>query len=43
MNVCDCYNENDYIIMEGGIGERLKREYSIYPDKNVAKVPYRGR
>lgn len=36
MNFTDCFNERDAILMEGGIGERLKREYTIYPDKNVA-------
>ncbi|MGB4658385.1 MAG: homocysteine S-methyltransferase family protein, partial [Mobilitalea sp.] len=36
MKFLDCYNENEIILMEGAIGERLKREYSIYPDNEVA-------
>lgn len=36
MDFYDCYHNNEIILMEGAIGERLKREYSIYPDRNVA-------
>ncbi|MHB8129653.1 MAG: homocysteine S-methyltransferase family protein [Mobilitalea sp.] len=36
MNFVDCYQTNNVMLMEGAIGERLKREYSIDPDINVA-------
>jgi len=36
MNFYDCFYNNEIILMEGAIGERLKREYSLYPDDNVA-------
>lgn len=31
-----CYDETSAILMEGAIGERLKREYSIVPDETIA-------
>jgi len=36
MNFVDCYQTNDVILMEGAIGVRLKREYSMDPDDDVA-------
>lgn len=31
-----CYNNSSFILMEGALGERLKREYDILPDEIVA-------
>lgn len=36
MNFRECYEKNGILLMEGAVGERLKREYSIYPDNWVA-------
>jgi S-methylmethionine-dependent homocysteine/selenocysteine methylase len=36
MNFKECFYENPVILMEGAIGERLKREYMIYPEPSVA-------
>ncbi len=36
MNFLECYQNNKVILMEGAVGERLKMEYSIYPDKYTA-------
>lgn len=36
MNFSECFYKNPVVLMEGAIGERLKREYMIYPDTNVA-------
>ncbi len=36
MNFIECYQNNKVILMEGAVGERLNREFSIYPDKHVA-------
>ena len=32
----ECFNDQQFILMEGAIGERLKREYGITPDEIVA-------
>ena len=29
MNFRDCINQNQFILMEGALGERLKREYGL--------------
>lgn len=31
-----CYEKNPIILMEGALGERLKREYGLQPDNDVA-------
>ncbi|WMJ86711.1 homocysteine S-methyltransferase family protein [Anaerocolumna sp. MB42-C2] len=36
MNFKECFENNKVILMEGAVGERLKNEYNIYPDKQVA-------
>lgn len=36
MNFEDVFYNNDLILMEGGLGERLKREYNIQMDKDIA-------
>jgi len=35
MNFVDCFNRSEYILMEGALGERLKREYFLEFDTNV--------
>lgn len=35
-----CYNNSPFILMEGALGERLKREYNIYPDEFVAMASH---
>lgn len=32
----DAFNRHKFILMEGGIGERLKREYNVKTDKDIA-------
>ena len=36
MNFRDCINQNQFILMEGALGERLKREYSLTFDEHIA-------
>ena len=36
MNFRDCINQNQFILMEGALGERLKREYGIVFDELIA-------
>ncbi len=36
MNFRDCINQNKYILMEGALGERLKREYGLMFDEQIA-------
>lgn len=36
MNFEDVFYDGDLILMEGGLGERLKREYNIQMDKDIA-------
>jgi len=36
MNFEDVFNKDEFILMEGGLGERLKREYNIIGDKDIA-------
>jgi len=36
MNFEDCFKDSAVILMEGAIGERLKREFNITPDEIVA-------
>ncbi|MDP4094675.1 MAG: homocysteine S-methyltransferase family protein [Bacillota bacterium] len=36
MSFISCYESNAIILMEGALGERLKREYNLYPDDMVA-------
>jgi S-methylmethionine-dependent homocysteine/selenocysteine methylase len=36
MSFISCYETNPVILMEGALGERLKREYHLYPDGIVA-------
>lgn len=36
MNFEDAFYNGDLILMEGGLGERLKREYNIEMDKDIA-------
>lgn len=35
MNFIDCFNSRESILMEGALGERLKREYHLTFDENV--------
>lgn len=35
MNFTDCMNQNNIILMEGALGERLKREYGLTFDEDV--------
>ena len=35
MNFTDCFNNSESILMEGALGERLKREYDLKFDDNV--------
>ena len=34
-NFTNCFKNNDYILMEGALGERLKREYQLEIDTPV--------
>lgn len=34
-NFTNCFKNNDYILMEGALGERLKREYQLDFDAHV--------
>lgn len=36
MSFLTCYEQHPVLLMEGALGERLKREYHLTPDKNVA-------
>ena len=36
MTFVECFNQHENILMEGALGERLKREYHISFDDNVA-------
>ena len=36
MNFRDCINQNQFILMEGALGERLKREYGLTFDEHIA-------
>lgn len=36
MGFVECIRESDYILMEGALGERLKREYHLVPDEKIA-------
>jgi S-methylmethionine-dependent homocysteine/selenocysteine methylase len=36
MELDECYNYSPFMLMEGAIGERMKREYGILPDPWVA-------
>ncbi len=36
MRFISCYEKNPVILMEGALGERLKREYGLLPDDAVA-------
>lgn len=36
MSFVSCYEKNAVILMEGALGERLKREYGLLPDDTVA-------
>ena len=36
MDFAECYKKSKTIMMEGALGERLKREYNLTPDKNLA-------
>ncbi|BCZ47729.1 homocysteine S-methyltransferase [Clostridium gelidum] len=36
MNFEDIFNKDELILMEGGLGERLKREYNIQKDNNIS-------
>lgn len=32
MTLSECFDQNKMILMEGSLGERLKREYGLQPD-----------
>lgn len=36
MSFISCYDKNQFLLMEGALGERLKREYNLQPDCDVA-------
>ncbi|MDD3244436.1 MAG: hypothetical protein PHD32_12080 [Eubacteriales bacterium] len=36
MNWEACFAQHDTLMMEGALGERLKREYGLKPDPQVA-------
>ena len=36
MNFRECLNQNQFVLMEGALGERLKREYSLAFDEHIA-------
>ena len=36
MNFSECMERNSKVLMEGALGERLKREYGLYFDEHVA-------
>lgn len=36
MNFRECINQNKFILMEGALGERLKREYELTFDEHIA-------
>ena len=36
MNFRDCINQNKFVLMEGALGERLKREYGLTFDEHIA-------
>lgn len=36
MSFTECISQNKTIFMEGALGERLKREYGLTFDENVA-------
>ena len=36
MSFVSCYEKNPVILMEGALGERLKREYGLLPDDTIA-------
>ena len=36
MTFRDCINQNKFILMEGALGERLKREYGLIFDEHIA-------
>lgn len=36
MDFTACFEKNPVLLMEGALGERLKREYHLHPDENVA-------
>lgn len=40
MNFLEAYQTNEIILMEGAIGERMKREYQCDPDQHVALASY---
>jgi S-methylmethionine-dependent homocysteine/selenocysteine methylase len=35
-NIEQSFEKNKYLLMEGALGERLKREYHLFPDEHVA-------
>jgi hypothetical protein len=36
MSFVSCFESNRVILLEGALGERLKREYNLAPDETVA-------
>ena len=36
MTLSECFEKNQIILMEGALGERLKREYGLQPDPEIA-------
>gem|GEM_PF-3538207 len=40
MSVISCYETNSIILMEGALGERLKREDGLQPDVIFANIMY---
>jgi len=36
MNFRDCIKQNEFVLMEGALGERLKREYNLTFDEQIA-------
>lgn len=36
MTLSECFDQNKMILMEGALGERLKREYGLQPDPEIA-------
>lgn len=41
MNFTDCINENHSILMEGALGERIKREYHLKWNDDVCGTDHR--
>lgn len=40
MNFRDCYNTCETILLEGALGVRLRGEFGLMPDKNVANASF---